>query len=446
MNANCILFFRQNAYVRYMSYGMSEEFFMENIAVQFRATMYVGRSDSSLPGKACLENDAHLLDHTQVVDRVGGIGSILQVAPERAKAQQSLGFNIAVDIHEKAEVIVKIVLMPSMMSPLALLSSRPTFQQMLQYNAEVRGIANDEGTRNALINSLSTFEKFNYITLWTVGFSGPELLASPNHAAAPRVVDADQVAKPSLLTARPVSPVSNSGTTEAANLEKRVAGLKKMGFNDETIAKMTATIPSQGVSAPRETQHDGAKKTGVHGLKTSRPTPVQSTTASSPVEATTTTSTASATPEWVASRIAALKKVGFNDETIMKVMSTVHAPGVSTGSAAPLALTAQEQVAAHNSGLGSTTSNRAGAPPSPPLDLEERVAGLKKMGFSDATISRVLSTMQSQGVTITSSSARLTSADDSASASGADDDIPAVCKVPGVNAGSLCKPKAKAGS
>jgi Holliday junction resolvasome RuvABC DNA-binding subunit len=471
---------------RFNSYGMSEEDFAENMLCNFRATLYVGRRDTSLPGKANLRDTQHFVDRSILVDRAGGLSDVFQAVAERAKTGSSMTFDIPVDTHSRARIVVTMIMKPVAMAPLVMLSTRPTLSQMLVFNTKTLGVNHGSVALAHLMDLLTTLEKFNYVTLWTEGFPDQsretgnldkmshESFAQSNvalntrsgnvHASGLRIGNKDSQ-RPVKSVKQSVQNVADTAPdlSIAQQLEKRIAGLKKMGFSDETIAKMMATIPSQGVSTTPSSPTSGI----VTGKAASVATPT-STPSSSSAES-------KKTAVDVEKRIAGLKKMGFSDETIAKMMATIPSQGVSTTPSSPTSGIVTGKAASVATPT-STPSSASAESKKTAVDVEKRIAGLKKMGFSDETIAKMMATIPSQGVSTTPSSptrgseSRVvvvdknerqggllkrnrfeseesehshsfdTSDDTSVVTSNAEkDDVPAVCRLPGVRGGSLCE-------
>ena len=330
---------------RYRSSGLSERDFVESVVCHFRATAYVARTDTGLPGKANLYNPDHLLESTVFVDRIGNLGSVLKVAPERAKAGQSLAFNIPVDIHKTANIVVKMALLPVAMAPLSLLSDRPTLERMMQYNAKIVG---DHGSsaRKELMGTLSTLEMFNHITMWTEGIFSVHSYNEPTSSLhEPRTSSLSASSRQKEECAH-----SDQSRLQAEESQSHPSGLR--------LAKR-----GQSRASPPADVHGGSSKLGQDRQHS-------------------TSSTSASTAQTdVAARIAGLKKMGFSDATIAKVMSTIPSQGVATTSTTS----------------PSDTLTPASASPAQ-TDVAARIAGLKKMGFSDAAIAKIMSPVPSQGV------------------------------------------------
>mmetsp|Transcript_25503 Transcript_25503/g.37637 ORF Transcript_25503/g.37637 Transcript_25503/m.37637 type:complete len:1617 (-) Transcript_25503:131-4981(-) len=408
---------------RYKSYGMLEEDFMNTISSQFRATVYVSRSDSQNPGRAI--STEHMLNNTKLIARSANLGYVFSSAVDKAQSRLSMSYGIPLSARRKTEFMLRVVCLPYSMAALSLLSDSPSFQKMLEFNAQITPEFSPFTIKYELLKSLGTLEKFNFITLWTPedGDSKPPLQDDQKTTSRKFSV--------SRRTPAPAPPPPS---------DKRESQLLKSGLK---TAKRSPTLATENRGIHKSASVEEGVQSGdegvvnVGGLKFSRRPPSEK---SSIVDDKTQT--------------------GSNE-----VPAICRIPGVSGGgicSAFKKQGVADEETTQRlyqkkSEGEELQSGSVATGPVSD--SFSKRVAALKKMGFSDAMVSKIIQKdMEADGDILSPEQSSGTTASVHESVSGSqvsqagvppsplneakdvDDDIPAVCRIPGVNGGNVCKP------
>ena len=121
---------------KFWAHGIPEETYLYSFLTSFRSTVYAVKNEVIIRGRATINQAlSYSGQDFVIVDRTGTFSSSFQGVEEQAKAQISVSFSTR-HYSQPAEYNLTYVVLPSILPCIGLLSSSPTFKQLLQRNID----------------------------------------------------------------------------------------------------------------------------------------------------------------------------------------------------------------------------------------------------------------------------------------------------------------------
>jgi hypothetical protein len=407
---------------------MSEEDFIHSIISPFRASFYISHSHSHdhsrdaslLAGPPDVTNLNHFeTQKTFLIDRRGGLASHFASADSLAKASLSLSFLAPFTSQQNSRHALDMIIHPSILGSFSLLSSKPTYKDLLSHNQRIHGGAySAETLKQALMRTLEYFVQLNYLTLWIES----EPANGRDQGQGMRQMGGNQ------------EPGTGTGKkTSSSSLQDR---LRTVGSPDGATATAAAASPTASTSSQ---VHDSGltfrkrSKTEEGNARTSRASPAPTLPHLQQVDQQQQqemASTAGAVDEQDSSdsippicRIPGMSVGSFCESYQQKKMKLASASASPPpASPSPLSGRGQEEV--------KKMAPQSASPEADEVDEVTRIENLKKMGFTDVIIKKILAKNEGK---------KTTAAKDKTFEGGGTSGRPAICSLPGVHAGGLCK-------
>ena len=374
---------------RYRSYGMSEEDFIHSIVSPFRVSFYVSHRDA-LPGRPDITN-LQLFDTqtTFLIDRRGDIASLLFSSAENlAKASLSLSFLAPFTSQQNSRHTLNMIIHPSILASFSRLSSKPTYKDLLSHSQRIHGESYSSDTlKKGLINTLEYFINLNYLTLWIESDQAHDKGArkESNRGAVPEKVTSSSLQD--RLRPHQHSKIESPDSSPASPSTSTTSQVHESGL---TFRKRSKTEEDERKTPPQPLRGDTA---GAVDEQDNSIPPI--------------------------CRIPGMSAGPFCEiyqQKKMKSSSAAVPPSLPPPTSSETLRRSQDVV------------KQEASESSPVDEIGEatRIENLKKMGFTDVIIQKILAKNKEK---------KTTSAEISEGTSGR----PAICSLPGVQADSLCK-------